>query len=312
MNSNSSPNVIFAVIIGTAIILGAVTLNSVTDRFAGFGTSVQQPTPDTLPDIQASTLREPVEHSDEDSQDAWRQTLLTRDTPRIMIPGEATDVASYTPPDTTTNRFSVSLLKPMIQVVSGEIDETTADMVFSDIIDETLDETLPDLYQIDDLTTFASNNRNDLKEYFNTLGDIFIKHAPRGGAPTIELFEQIISDNDQAARAELSVRQNAYSAMVTDIANVPVPRSQVRNHVRFLNTIHILQNDFQHILSYHEDMLPGHTAYTRYVAITDTLFDAMQKIGLAAIQHADLYDDPEGKDSAFLFIDMLPLPVDLN
>lgn len=305
MNSNSSPNVIFAVIIGTALVLGAVTFNSATERFAGLGSLNQTDTARALPDLQASTMRERVDLPQDDGErDIWRQTLVTRDTPTITISERTDDTDSYTPPDTATGRFGVSLLQPMVQSVTGEIDDTEFNQAIDSIADEAIAETLPEWYERDDVIVLNNYNDADVKTYFNSLGDALLGHLPEDGTVIQLIQERFVRHNDPSARAQLNERKMQYEALRDAVLQTPVPESKLAYHIDFINALHLLQHDFGNLLRYHEDIVIGYIAQTRQQDNAINLFQAMQNIGASVLQNImvfDIFDQEERMDPGLLF-----------
>lgn len=305
MNSNSSPNVIFALILGSALVLGVIVLNSVTDRISGIGSIEPETTTRSLPDLNASALRESID------DESWEQTLNLRNTPTVTIRDDATASESYTRPDTTTARLSISLLETMVQNAAGELDEEARAAALESIANQSTDETLPEFYKPRDITVLRRYDENDIRTYFNALGDAFVTHSPRSDVPTLELYDGIIQNNDETSRSLLTQRKVAYETMRDEIANLSVPRSQLAHHLAFLNAIHLLQHDFGNILAYHDDIVLGYFASLRHNENTWGLTKAMQNIGVDVIRHADLFGD-FAEDSALLFALTLPTEEDLN
>ncbi len=305
MNSNNSPNLIFAVIIGTALVLGAVTFNSATERFAGLGSLSQTDTARALPDLQASTMRERVDLPQDDGErDIWRQTLVTRDTPTITISERTDDTDAYTPPDTATGRFGVSLLQPMVQSVAGEIDDTAFTEAIDSIADETIAETLPEWYERDDVIVLNTYGDADVKNYFNSLGESLLGHLPQDDAVIELIQERFIRDNDPSARTQLEERKGRYASLRDAVLGTPVPESQLAYHIDFINALHLLQHDFGNLLRYHEDVVIGYIAQTRHQDNVLNLFQTMQNIGSSVLQNImifDIFDQEERMDPGLLF-----------
>ena len=303
MNSNNSPNLIFAVIIGTALVLGAVTLNSVTERFAGLG-SLSQPETKALPELQASTMRERIDlPADGEEKDIWKQTLITRDTPTITIDEHTGHARTHSPEDTTTSRFSTALFQPLVQSVTGEIDDALFASTINSIADEAIAETLPEWYERDDVVILNNYSDTDIKTYFNTLGETLLEHLPPDDVVVQTIQERFIRHNDPSARTQLEERKMRYTTMRDTLLRTPVPESKLANHIDFVNALHLLQHDFGNLLRYHDDIVVGYIAQARQQDNVLNLFQTMQNIGGSVLQNIMVFDifDQERTDPGLLF-----------
>ncbi len=301
MNQTGSPNVIFALLIGIALVSGVVVYNNLTERIASApDVSISHTLPQELPDVQSSSLRN-IDLTTEDNLN-WQQTIPEQSVAQINLP--STIGGTYEPSNTLTRRFGMDVFTQTIQAVAEEETPEQFNQRLSSVTGRYAAETTAQNFTGADIQTTPVRDISDIRSYMNTLADIFAEHSPKGTRGRSELFQSVIENKSEQASTELRDIAQRYQQMRNLYIATPVPHEFITAHVALINTLEALQNDLNLIASFATDPLAGQLAVQRYPNTQQSFTRALQNIGIEIIRHQEAFDFAE--DSALLFVLTLP------
>lgn len=301
MNSSASPNIIFAIIIGVAIVSGVVVYTNLSDRIARVPSiSPTSSIPQELPDLDPASMREDIRVADDEL--SWLATVPEQNAPQINI---RTSVGgTYEPASTITRQFGVDIFRATVQASADNLSAEEFDAKIQSLSQEYTEKTKANIYTGADIRTVPATSDEVLRTYFNNLADIFIVHSPQETRGRVELFSAILKNRDSTAAIELRSIAQSYERMRNDYLNEPVPHDLVTAHVALINAVETLRNDFAIAANTANDPLAGQLAIQRYIYHRDVFTRALQNMGLEVVRYQNVFDFEE--DSALLFVLTLP------
>ena len=300
MNSNGSPQVLFALIIGIAIVSGAVIFNNFAERLASAPSITESSVPQELPDLQASSMRQTI--SDSAEGPTWQQTIPEQNVPEINI--RPTISGTYEPPTTLARQFGVDLFTTVVEAGANDLSPEEFENRLSSLTQRYADTASAQQYTGADIQTTLESDAQAIRTYMNTVATIFIEHTPENTRGRAELFRAIAESQDQQAQAELLRIADNYQTMREQYLATAVPHRFVTAHVALINTVEAIHNDIRSIANFIEDPLAGQLGIRRYPSSSQAFTRALQNLGVETIRHQEVFDFDE--DPALLFILTLP------
>ena len=297
MNSNSSPQVIFAVLIGAALVLGAIVLNNLTDRLASAPALHEPQVPQELPDLQASSMREA-----NISRDDWLQTVPEQNVPVINVSGTVS--GTYQPAETLARQFGVDVFTETIQAGANDVSPEEFERRLSDLAKDYVGRAQAASITGADIQLALPDSPQSIRSYMNEMADIFITYSPTNSRERTELFQVLVEHKDETAVDELQQVAASYQTMREQYLTVTVPRQFVTAHVAVINALAALQGDLDNAAKFLNDPLAGQIGMTRYLHSSTAFTRALQNLGIETIRYENEFDFAE--DSALLFVLTLP------
>ena len=297
MQSNISPNVIFSLIIGVAMVLGVVVYNNLVGRLPSQPIAQEEREP-----VSYTNLREAITVTEgAEGELAWQATLSDRFTP-TLISGEFD--SDYQMPDTLTAEFSINLFTEMFNARIDGRNAEEMNAAIDQLTAEAINKTRADRYTGADISITNTRDSQTIRTYINNAADTFIAHTPQSDRTMPQIFSDIIERNSQSAREELLNQATQYTSMRDAYLALTVPRPLAEAHLALINAIEFLRQDLVNVANFHDDTLPGYVGYMRFNDNSNGLTLAMQNMGLETIRYQEAFNFDT--DSALLFIATLP------
>ncbi len=289
-----SPNVFFALIIGSAMVLGVVVFNNLS-QFLPQRASNDQPT--------FGNLREPVAVAMTDGTPDWQFTLTNE---RVAAAELQTTISSeFQPPETLVGQFGIDLFTLLIESGSQpDLDIAAHDAQMDALVTRYTEKTLPSVYTSEDIRIIPRGNESAIRNYLNEAATIFIANNPVSDYLIPELFSRVIEFADEDARQELLRLADQYQIIRDQYLNISVPAEIAEGHLALINAINLLQHDLVNIANFKADSLPGYVGILRYNDNSLGLTRAMQNLGIEVLRYQRLFDFDV--DDALLFVAALP------
>ena len=300
MNSNLSPNILFALLIGVAIVSGVIVYNNLTDRIAQAPGIHQAPTlPQELPDLNASSMRTRIET---DTDLTWLQTVPEQNAPSINV---RTSVGgTFEPSDTITRQFGLSVFRETIRSGADNASSNEFDDRIRTLSQEFAQKTLAETFSGADIQTVPAVDDEVIRTYFNNLATIFINNSPQNTTARADLFRTVMDDPATASTLELEEISQSYQQMRDGFLAEPVPHAFITQHVALINAAEVLRNDFAAVANIVADPLAAQLSIQRYIYHSEILTRSLQMLGLEVIRYQHAFDF--ATDPALLFILTLP------
>lgn len=179
-----------------------------------------------------------VADADGDGIADWKQTFPT-------LTGTARS-ASSTEPETHTRALAVSMLQRLMQSsMSGAFGERTVDIAAdTDAYIRSL--ASDELATEADITLSGDTSVAALRAYGNGIARIVRDNAMEGSVDTeLQMLGRALRNNDPDELSDLSRIAASYEGMITDMRDLPVPRTLAKEHLDLLNTYRAMHTNIR-------------------------------------------------------------------
>ena len=289
MERTDSSYVIFSVIIGGVLILGATVLGNQSHLLTKAPQVEEQNTRTwTAPDRQVLRERTLLSVDGTTRTQDWFLDLVEI-IPNIYNLNSITTNSTRNGVEQNENRFT----KRLAQELRGALGASTAGGTNTQSREEVMmrfaAELVPRNFTIKDITVDKSTGNNDVL-YLNKAGTIILEsNVLAQEIPEMQLFEQAIRTNSSAGFQELAELSAIYRSIRDKLLDEIVPHEQTEKHLLLMNATHRIANSLYFMSNYkndsflatlHQDLLIEHleTLHTAYVLYGTEVFKYRDEI----------------------------------
>ena len=298
MNTQPTPRVIGAFLIGFALVAGAYVTSNF-GKTSGIYTTTQ-PVSDTQ---QAAPIRTAIVVTDEDGNgiEDWRDEFITTD-PIIINESSGTD-EPYEPPTTLTGQVGISFLQDIIRSRSfgeyGGGDEA----VIQNTIRTLEQQTAQDIYDTPDIIVSGGVSGEDIRNYANAVATAILENNQTDLESELFILRDILNRKDEARLEEIRTLAELYRLTRDAIIEIPAPRLLVKEHLDLINTLHAVHHDILGMTYTYDDPAYALLRLKRYEDDVLGMITALGNMYTALEPYASLFTST---DSALFFVEFNP------
>lgn len=187
---------------------------------------------------------------------------------------------------TETDQLSREIFSTIATLTqTGVIDQATIDKLSESLSSKMQSSDLEKVFTVKDLKVLDTDTLVDMKNYNNTLNNIFTKY--RGGTTVIDVLDKFIIDEDntdESALLELDQIFRQLNGLIGEASKVNVPASMVPFHLDVLNSLQKVMVNVNGIKFYNTDVLIAISAISQYSENAVAVEKAIMRLDLAIDQ----------------------------
>ena len=246
---DSQKRIAGAFLVGAFIVASAFFISRTVQSGQAQGALVVQP-----------MERSPIEITDsnQDGIPDWQDAISN--TEPIVVP---TATSTYTEPTTVTGKFGVSFFEKYIRSNAFGIFGDSKEELVANATKELVKNSEDILFTKDNLTVFSSTDVPSLQMYGNHVATVLISH-PNEGENEALILQDALRYNKPEKLEELKPIAKAYTDMVQEIIQTPVPSSYVQLHLNLANALNAVREDVNGMQKVNEDALYTFVRMKRY------------------------------------------------
>jgi hypothetical protein len=236
-----------------------------------------------------------VRDTDDDGIQDWQEPFLTAE-PVIL-----TASTSYERPTTLTGQLSVNLMEQLFMAKSFNTANTLDGAAIEKAAVEAARTTQDRIYTQADVSVINSNEPTLVRDYANTVANIFTNNNIDGLESEVVLLEKAYSTGEQKYYEQLHQLADAYAKNRDDVRSLPVPAVLVNEHVAIINVFNALSNDIRAFTEIEKDPLKALLRIRRYQDDATGMVLALRNLHIKLTQYPGLFatNDPALIFSAF-------------
>lgn len=294
MNTQPTPKVIGAFVIGFALVAGAYVVSNFgkpTNNYASKNLSTTQ---------QAAPARSVITVSDEDGNgiEDWRDEFVTTDPIVLSVTPQSDE--DYVPPSTVTGQVGINFVQDMIRSRSyGGNDE----VVLQDTINNLEQQTAVKIYDTPDIKIIPEWDESSVHTYANALALAIIENSETDLEYELFILQDIINRQDKNRLEELRTLAELYRLTRDAVIDIPVPALLVKEHLDLINTLHAMHNDILGMTLTFDDPAYSLMRLKRYEDDAFGMVKALENMYLAFEPYAGLF---VASDPAVFFTQFSP------
>lgn len=291
MDAQSKTRVIGAFVVGLATVAGAYVI-----------TSFSKPTlavpAEGVAAVSAAPTRVaiPVVDTNSDGIEDWQETFVT---PSQTI---RTDKSTSTPfvADTLTEQFGISFFQDIVRAKGNQGIGRTEKQVLDDNIANLTATAKDRIIDVRGIVIGKDSSAEAVRTYSNAHADIIMTYGRTGTRPELEVLNDLLTNNNPEAEAELERIANAYKTIYQEVQKLEVPPQLTKNHLDLINVYQALYIDISGMKLALTDPMVSILRLQRYDEDADGLVYAMRNMYQAVVPYASAF---KRNDSALLFVD---------
>lgn len=232
MQGQINPKIIGATIVGFALVGGAYTFSSMqTPR------TVSQPA--AIGAIAPERVAIAVVDEDRNGIEDWRDDFVT--TEPIMLSNAAS--TTYEAPTSLTGQTSIQFLEDVIRSKNYGPFGKTQEEVIQHTVNSLVDQTNIDLYNTSDIDIMEVWDKDDVRNYANTVAAVLIQNSTPDTEKEIDLLHRLVIEKDTTTLSKLQAITTTYQKYRDDTLKIPVPSFLAKEHLDLINTYHAIHED---------------------------------------------------------------------
>lgn len=283
MQEQLNPKMVGSVIIGFALVFGAITIRNMT-------TPYEPATMVATTQVSTAPTRTPISVIDSDGNgiEDWRDEFITSKPVQI-----SQDLNDYTLPDTVTGKMSINLFENLIQAKGAGPFGSDNEKIINSTVNNLVREVDTKLYNVSDIDVMTNYDGNDVKNYANTLAAIIYNNSqPLDGE--LEILYDILNNGAEHRVKDLKTLVSIYKNYRDDTLKLPVPASMVKEHLDLINVYQALHDDINAMSEVLDDPMVSLLYIKRYEENAVALIYALENIYLNLKPYGNLFsaEDP--------------------
>lgn len=188
-----------------------------------------------------------ITDSNEDGVPDWQDAL--QKTEPLTLPQAS---STYEAPTTVTGKFAVNFFEDYVRSKTyGDFGDTKEELIAKStqaLAAQAQDE----FFTEKDISIFNSSDEETLHAYGNHVASIILAHPNSGDSEAIILQDVIRYDTPERL-AELEPIALAYTIMIKELLQAPVPENHVKKHLDLVNALNAVKEDTRAMQKMNED-----------------------------------------------------------
>jgi hypothetical protein len=293
MNTQPSPKIIGAFVLGFALVAGAYILSNFgqpTGQFEARNVTQNQ---------QTASLRTAIPVTDEDGNgvEDWRDEFVTADP--IVLPTNVIEQV-YEAPQTLTGQTGINFFEDVVRSRNlGIADES----VIAETVGNLAQQTSVEIYDTPDIQIIDNWDGQSIRTYANAMATAIIDNNQTDLEYELLILQDIINRQDESRFEELNELAEVYRLTRDAIIDVPVPALLVKEHLDIINTLHAIHNDIKAMTLSFEDPAFALMRLKRYESDVFGMISAFENLYTALEPYASLFTT---NDPAVFFVQFNP------
>lgn len=228
---DSQKRIAGAFLVGAALVAGAFVLSKQTANTQTQGSVIATESP----------KREYVEivDSNKDGVPDWQDALLNTE-PISLLEASST----YQVPTTVTGKFAVGFFEDYVRSKTYGVFGDTQEELVTKSTQKLAEQAIDELFTEKDITIFPLNDTQTLKAYGNHIASIILAHPNNGDSEVVILQDSIRYDKPERLD-DLAPIALAYTTMIKELLEAPVPEKYVHNHLNLINALNAVREDIR-------------------------------------------------------------------
>lgn len=292
MNTQPTPKVIGAFVIGFALVAGAYV-------FSNFGKPIGDYTQNVNTAQQVAAVRNTIEVTDENNNgiEDWRDEFVDASP---IIAEVADDGEPYVRPETITGQAGINFFEDMVRSRSYGGDDN---LVLESTFDSLAQQTSIKIYDTPDINILTQYDGQSIRTYANTLATAIMENNQSDLDFELLILQDILNRRDESRFAELRELAEIYRLTRDAVIEIPVPGLMAKEHLDFINTLHAVHHDILAMTYSYDDPAYSLLRLKRYEGDVFGMIASLENIYVALEPHANLFntDDP-----AIFFVQFSP------
>lgn len=293
MNTQPTPKVIGAFVIGFALVAGAYVLSN-------FGKPVGNYAQNVNTSQQAAPVRSTIAVADENNNgiEDWRDEFV--DSKPIVVNAGAGNGEPYERPETITGQAGINFFEDMVRSRSYGGDD---DLVLQNTFDSLAQQTSITIYDTPDIEIITEYGKDEIRTYANTLATAIIENNQSDFDFELLILQDILNRQDESRFQELRDLAEIYRLTRDAVIDIPVPGILVKEHLDFINTLHTVHHDILAMTYSFDDPAYSLLRLKRYEGDIFGMITSLENIYVALEPYANIFstDDP-----AIFFVQFSP------
>lgn len=304
MNSQPTPKVIGAFVIGFALVAGAYVFSNFGQPTGNYRTTQNL---NAERQVAAARVAIPVTDNDNNGIEDWRDEFVSLD-PIVLQESVAGEV--YESPQTLTGQTGVNFVQNIIRsrntsgFYAGSDDE-----VITDTVSALQFETSVTIYDTPDIMILTNWDNSSIKNYANAAASAIIDNAESDLDNELLILRDILNRNDQDRLRDLETLAEIYRVTRDTVIDIPVPELLVKEHLDLINTLHAVHNDILGMTLSYDDPAFALFRLKRYEDDVLGLSIALENMYTALIPYASEFSTD---DTALYFLNFNPATQEVN
>lgn len=238
---DSQKRIAMAFLVGAVLVAGAFYISRNTNA-KNIGTGA-------VSTIATERKHIPVFDADNDNVPDWQDALL--DKQDIILPTAST---TYEKPTTVTGKFAVNFFKDYLLSKTYGAFGSTPEKLSSLAVQKLSKQAIDELFAKEDISIFPLNDEATLRAYGNHVATILLAHPNTGDNEAI-ILQDYMNYREPERLSDLDPIALAYTTMVSDMLEAPVPEAYVVQHLNLTNALNAVREDIRGMQKVDEDAL---------------------------------------------------------
>lgn len=230
--ADSSKRIIGALLIGAALIAGALLVRTYTQPVSG--TTQEVAVVITAPSRESIKILD----TNEDGVPDWQEALLVTE----AIDIESTQV-DYTAPDTLTEQFAVDFFQDIVRAKNYEAFGDTPDELVTKAGNSLEQSAMDVLLTRADIIISNDNSLAALAAYGESVATVVAVYSTESSANEASILEEALRNQSETQLQQLDGKITSYTNFFEKTKVIPVPSSVQKQHLDLLNSYQALKVD---------------------------------------------------------------------
>ncbi len=287
-----NPKVTGAIIVGIALVVGALMLNRASTQNTVVATTEPiRAITTTIPDRDFI----PVSDSNGDGVEDWREEFVVQ--APIELPASTTPI-DFAMPTTVTDQVGIQVFESLLKTKANLQFAQSNEEIVSRTTDKISTLAKDTLYSEQDIVTVPTEPVA-IRRYANMMGQSLITNNVTGSEGELKIVYTALQTNDRALLEDLKPLAAMYEKLRDEALATPVPERFAKDHLNLINAYHAMYRNISEFQMIFDDPLVALLRIKRYQDDATALALVLQEMYRNASPFASLFTD---EDPASVFV----------